>query len=99
MMNANLSRIILSELLKNYLIVQEYLTMEDKSKLDSMGGRKFLITLISQILFSFLLWHAKMDGDTYLWSTSIVTGAFITGNAFEWKFKTSPPKDLTTTKE
>lgn len=45
-----------------------------------IGGRKFIVTLISQLLGGVLLWFGKIDAVTFQMILIWVVSAYITGN-------------------
>lgn len=45
-----------------------------------IGGRKFLVTLISQLMGGALLWFGKIDAVTYQMISIWIVSAYITGN-------------------
>lgn len=49
----------------------------------SVGGRKYLITLLSHAVSTLLLWYGKLDASSY--STIILgtTAAYIAGNTYQ----------------
>ncbi len=53
--------------------------------LDSLGGRKFVATVLCQIITGGLVWLNKIDGDTYSLVIIATVGAFIAGNVLVHK--------------
>lgn len=51
--------------------------------LDKLGGRRFLITVISGAGTFLLVFLGKIDSSTYSVVTIATIGAFITGNTWE----------------
>jgi hypothetical protein len=49
----------------------------------SLGGRKFFLAILSQLMSSFLVYFSKVTPDVYLWLVLGTVGAFITGNAID----------------
>jgi hypothetical protein len=54
-----------------------------KSWIESVGGRKFLITLGCGFVTSLLTYAGKIDGEIYAYVTVLTVGAYITGNAVQ----------------
>lgn len=52
-----------------------------------IGGRKFLITLLSQILGFLLMWYTKIDPGVYATITVATVGAYIAGNVIQKNIK------------
>ena len=48
--------------------------------LDTIGGRRFLLTLGCGAVTSLLTWFGKIDGATYSLVTIATVGAYIAGN-------------------
>ena len=46
----------------------------------SLGGRRWLLALISGAGTFWLCWHGKIDGNAYSLTTLGIVGAYITGN-------------------
>jgi hypothetical protein len=51
--------------------------------LEHLGGRKFLICLLSLFINSILVWMAKIDPGVYSAVTIAVIGGYITGNVVQ----------------
>jgi hypothetical protein len=54
-----------------------------KSWIESLGGRKFLITLGCGFVTSFLTYTGKINGEVYATVIVLTVGAYITGNAVQ----------------
>ena len=48
--------------------------------LERIGGRRWLLTLISGAGTFLLCWHGHIDGNAYMLTTIGIVGAYITGN-------------------
>lgn len=48
--------------------------------LDRIGGRRWLLTLISGAGTFMLCWGGRIDGNAYMLTTIGIVGAYITGN-------------------
>lgn len=55
--------------------------------LEKVGGRRFLLVLLTSIANTVLIWFTKIDPPTYSLVTLGVVGAYITGNTIQ-KIKT-----------
>lgn len=53
--------------------------------IQSVGGRKFLLTVGTGVAANLLVWFGKIDASTFSLVTLGTVGAYITGNAFERK--------------
>lgn len=63
--------------------------------LDQIGGRRFLLTVISGAGTFVLCWFAKISGDVYSVVTIATVGAYIAGNVAQRsieKPKADPPQ-------
>lgn len=58
--------------------------------LAKLGGRRFIVTMLTGATVSVLVWFAKVDASTYSLVTLGTVGAFITGNVVE-AVKNKPP--------
>lgn len=52
-------------------------------KLDTVGGRKFVMVLGCGFVTTLLCWFGKISGDVYAETIKWTVGAFVTGTAFE----------------
>lgn len=59
----------------------------------SVGGRKFLLVLLTSAAVNLLVWFSKIDSSTYSLVTLGTIGAYITGNTFQ-KIKTSVHENI-----
>lgn len=55
--------------------------------MNSLGGRKFIVTVLTGISTSILTWYGKLDPGTYSVVTIATIGTFIAGNTYEKKVK------------
>lgn len=55
--------------------------------LDKIGGRKFLVTMVSGLGTFILVFLGKIDPGTYSVVTIATIGTFIAGNTYEKKVK------------
>lgn len=55
--------------------------------IDKLGGRKFLVTVISGVGTFLLVFLGKIDPGTYSVVTIATIGTFIAGNTYEKKVK------------
>ena len=53
--------------------------------LQTLGGRKFLLTMATGFAVNLLMWFGKIDAPTFSLVTLGTVGAYITGNAFQRK--------------
>jgi len=54
-------------------------------KLDTIGGRRFIIMLLVILIMSLLVWNKSITSETYGDVIKYITIAFIVGNSFvEW---------------
>lgn len=51
-----------------------------RALIDSAGGRRFILALISGAGTFLLAWAGKIDGNAYTLATLGIVGAYITGN-------------------
>ena len=51
--------------------------------LNTIGGRRFLLTLITQGVSSYLLWYGKLTADAYSMVILGSVGAYIAGNTVQ----------------
>lgn len=51
-----------------------------RALIDSAGGRRFLLALISGAGTFLLAWAGRIDGNAYTLATLGIVGAYITGN-------------------
>jgi len=51
------------------------------------GGRRFLLTVGSLVISSFMLWFGKIDQEVYGYLCFLTTGAYITGNVTQRKIE------------
>jgi hypothetical protein len=51
--------------------------------IDSLGGRRFIITLGCGVATTALTWATKIDANTYSLVIISTVGAYITGNTYE----------------
>ncbi len=59
--------------------------------INSLGGRKFIMTMGCGIITTALVWFGKIDGAIYATVIIATVGAFIAGNAYTTKG--APPAD------
>ena len=60
-------------------------------KLEGLGGRRFLLALVSGAGTFLLCWAGRIDGSAYMLTTIGIVGAYITGGTAEKiKAQTSP---------
>lgn len=52
-------------------------------KLDSIGGRRFLLTVATQVSVTALVWFAKISGEVYSVVVLATVASYITGNVVE----------------
>ena len=57
--------------------------------ISSVGGRRFLLTVISGAGTWLLAWSGKITGDVYAMVTIATVAAYITGNVAQKKFENS----------
>ena len=55
--------------------------------LDQIGGRRFLLALISGAGTFALCWAGRIDGNGYMLTTIGIVGAYITGNVSQRKIE------------
>jgi len=60
--------------------------------LERHGGRRFLLTLGSLIISSFMLWFGKIDQEVYGYLCFLTTGAYISGNVWQKKIESGSPQ-------
>lgn len=53
--------------------------------LQTLGGRKFLLTMATGFAINLLMWFGKIDASTFTLVTLGTVGAYITGNAYQRK--------------
>lgn len=58
--------------------------------LDRIGGRRWLLALISGAGTFLLCWAGKIDGNAYTLATLGIVGAYITGNVAQRRIETPP---------
>jgi predicted small integral membrane protein len=51
--------------------------------LNTLGGRRFLLTLLTQCVSSYLLWYGKISSDAYSVVILGSVGAYIAGNTVQ----------------
>ena len=56
-------------------------------KIDSYGGRRFLLTLGCGIASTILVWFGKISGGEYVTIVSLTIAAYITGNVTQKKIE------------
>ena len=57
---------------------------------DSVGGRKFMLTVSTQIISSVLVWFGKIDGGVYSAVIISTVAAYIAGNVAQRKVEATP---------
>jgi len=62
-------------------------------KINTFGGRRFLMTIGCGVVTSFLAWFAKIDGNAYALTIGGTVGAYILGNTAQ-KIKGEPDADV-----
>lgn len=55
--------------------------------LDQIGGRRFLVTLVSGAGTFMLCWAGRIDANAYMLTTIGIVGAYITGNVSQRKIE------------
>ena len=55
--------------------------------LDQIGGRRFLVTLVSGGGTFMLCWAGRIDANAYMLTTIGIVGAYITGNVSQRKIE------------
>jgi hypothetical protein len=58
--------------------------------LDQLGGRRFLLTMVSGAGTWLLCWAGKIDGGVYSVVTIATVAAYITGNVAQRRIETPP---------
>lgn len=58
-------------------------SQEEYKLLKALGGRKFLVTLVSVLANSTLVWFGKIDPGVYSTVAIAVVGGYIAGNVFQ----------------
>ena len=51
--------------------------------LTALGGRRFLLTVATQVSATILVWFGKISGDVYSVIIIATVGAYITGNTIQ----------------
>lgn len=68
----------------------QYFTLENlRTLIYSVGGRRFIITMLVQATASVLMWYAKITPETYRDIVIGTSGIFIAGNTFQKKVETT----------
>jgi hypothetical protein len=78
--------------LKN-LIIRNFTLEKLRALLYSIGGRRFLLTLIVQGSATYLMWYAKITPETYRDIVIGTSGIFIAGNTFQKKLEAPKPQE------
>lgn len=60
-------------------------------KLDTLGGRRFLLTLLAQVSANALVWHGKISDDVYSVVILATVAAYITGNVAQRRIEAKAP--------
>ena len=53
--------------------------------IDTLGGRKFLLTVAAQVSCNVLVWAGKISGDIYIVVVFATVAAYIVGNVAQRK--------------
>lgn len=64
--------------------------MATKAIYETVGGRRFLLTVSTQILSSWLLWYGKLTPDAYSMIILGTVAVYIAGNSWEAVKKGTP---------
>jgi hypothetical protein len=75
--------------LKN-LIIQNFTLDKLRILIYSVGGRRFIMSMLVQLTASLLMWYAKITPETYRDIVIGTSGIFIAGNTFQ-KTRTPAP--------
>lgn len=59
---------------------------------DTIGGRRFVLAVMSQLSCNLLAWNGKISGEVYSTVILFTVAAYITGNVAQRKIETSTPK-------
>lgn len=59
--------------------------------LDQLGGRRFILALISGAGTFTLCWVGRIDANAYMLTTLGIVGAYITGNVAQRKVEATAP--------
>lgn len=58
--------------------------------LDTLGGRRFLLTVAAQVSCNVLVWWGKISDDVYSVVILATVAAYITGNVVQRKIESKP---------
>ena len=54
--------------------------MNPRNVIESLGGRRFLMTMGCGMATTLLAWFGKITPEVFQWTTVLTVGAYITGN-------------------
>lgn len=57
--------------------------MTTRAMYETVGGRRFLLTVSTQVLSSWLLWYGKLTADAYAMIILGTVAAYIAGNSYQ----------------
>jgi hypothetical protein len=61
--------------------------------LDTVGGRRFLMTMGCGIACTFLVWNAKIDGNIFRDVVIATVASYIAGNVYQRKVEAGAPQE------
>lgn len=59
--------------------------------LDQIGGRRFILALVSGAGTFLLCWAGRIDGNAYMLATLGIVGGYITGNIAQKRLESQSP--------
>ncbi len=60
-------------------------------KIDTLGGRRFLLTVVAQVSCNVLVWFGKISGEVYSVVVLATVAAYITGNVAQRSIEAKTP--------